>query len=112
MTTPTIPNVPLPPGAVHADDWQPYEPPYRIVTGPTRVIGSYGVWAAAAQFADGSIDDGSQVEHPTVHVTLTGGRDDLTTAEARQLARALIAAADQFDEALNAEGGDNTGVTR
>jgi hypothetical protein len=102
MTT----TVPLPPGAVFADDWEDDEPqPYRIIMGADRgpVVGNYGdqvrVWTGAAQLADGSVDDGSQIQQPCVHISnrntdCIGG---LTAAQARQLARALIAAADEID---------------
>ena len=60
------------------------------------------VMTAAIQFADGRIDDGI-VEPPSVHV---GGTADkpLSPAQARQFARALIAAAGEADAMVGAPG--------
>ena len=51
------------------------------------------VQAAAIQFADGSIDDGSVHEPPHVYL----GDDGLTSVQARELAAALIETADEVD---------------
>jgi len=48
------------------------------------------------QLGDGSIDDGSKIECPKVWIEL-GGNDSLTPVEARQVARALLEAADEMD---------------
>jgi hypothetical protein len=48
------------------------------------------------QLGDGSIDDGSKIEYPKVWIEL-GEDNSLTANDARQLARALMAAADEVD---------------
>jgi hypothetical protein len=97
MTT-TIPDVPVPPGA-RPDDWQDDSPlPYRVLLGDVRSIDGLHVDVAnvqvtAIQFSDGRVDDGSVHEPPHVYF-----RDDaLSTAQARELAAALIEAADTVD---------------
>ena len=51
------------------------------------------VQASAVQFADGSIDDGGVHEPPHVYL----GDDGLTSAQARELAAALLDTADEVD---------------
>ena len=97
MTTTPPPDVPLPAGAAVADDWQPGPAPYRIVLGTKRRIGEVEVQTSVAQFADGTIDHAGKIELPTVHVQAYWGDNGLTAGQARQLARALIAAADELD---------------
>ena len=56
--------VPLPAGAVFADDWQPEDPqPYRVIMGADRGIDGRDlrVRTSAIQFADGRIDGGQGV---------------------------------------------------
>jgi hypothetical protein len=101
--------VQLPVGAVSADVSQDVQSaPYRIVCGAGRHVDSLSgfednnvvVSIAAIQFVDGSVDDGSRgIEAPTVHIldnnvqTITG----ITASHARELAAALVAAADEID---------------
>jgi hypothetical protein len=99
-TTPRRPTVPLPVGAVKADDWESRggEMPYRIARGADRGVDgvpSTVVWTSVVQFADGTLDDGSRTEPPSVHVE--NPDRGLTSAQARQLARLLISAADEVD---------------
>jgi sirohydrochlorin ferrochelatase len=94
MTTTTPTNIPLPAGAVKADDWQNIDAqPFRIVLGAQRPINGHPavVGTAAAQLTDGAVDDGSRVEPPTVYIQKGNSQaiDELTAAQARQLARAL-----------------------
>ena len=51
------------------------------------------VQAAAFQYSDGRIDDGSVHEPPHVYL----GENGLTSTQARELAAALIATADEVD---------------
>jgi hypothetical protein len=91
-------NHTLPAGAVFADDWDGRNRPYRIVRGPNRdVDGRVTVRTSAAQWADGRIDTGP-FEPRYVHVETPGANGGvLTSSQARQVARALIAAADEID---------------
>jgi len=97
-TTNPHPDVPLPPGTASSDDWQsgPTYPSYRIINGADRGIDGteVEVWTSATQFADGSID--TDDDPPAVRVR-SSWEDGITAGQARQLARALIAAADEID---------------
>ncbi len=99
-------SVRLPAGAVEADEWQSGPPVYRVVFGVTRhVKGQHGaigtVRPTAIQLADGTIDDGSSVEPPVVHVNLEPGYA-LTAAQTRDLAQLLVAAAAEADQMSSA----------
>lgn len=102
MTTTAPHDITPPPGAAVVDDWEPGPPPYRIILGIERNIDDYtggrGVqtWTSVAQFADGTIDRVGEIDLPMVHVDVSG--DGLTAGQARQLARVLIAAADELGE--------------
>ena len=90
--------VPLPAGAVFADDWQPEDPqPYRVIMGADRGIDGRDlrVRTSAIQFADGRID-GGRIERPGVHVDDIGDHT-LTAGQARELAAVLLAAADEVE---------------
>src|ERR1700682_2614559 len=98
MTTTTIPDVPVPPGA-RPDTWQDDSPlPYRALLGEVRGIDGVDtdlvcVQVTAVQFSDGRVDDGSVHEPPHVYL-----RDDaLSAAQAHALAALLIEAADEVD---------------
>ena len=96
-TADSLADVPVPAGA-HSDDWQNDAVPDRVLFGEwRRIVGvdtdRLSVAPSAIQLADGRIDDGSAYEPPQVHL-----RDDcLTPAQARELAAALIEAADLLD---------------
>jgi hypothetical protein len=83
MTTTTIPDVPVPPGA-RPDTWQDDSPlPYRVLLGEVRGIDGVNtdhvsVQTTAIQFSDGRLDDGSVHDPPHVYL----GDDALTTARA------------------------------
>ena len=65
-----------------------------VSSATSRVGSNYTtVQATAVQFADGRIDDGSVHEPPRVYL----GDDGLTSAQARELAAALIETADEVD---------------
>lgn len=108
MTT-TTPDIPLPAGFVGADAWQTYgaEMPYRIIFGADRTVTDHAVHisTAAFQLADGSIETRASGA-PGIAI-LDGDRDTglvpLTTAQARELARALIAAAEELDALTEGE---------
>jgi hypothetical protein len=81
------------------DTWQDDSPlPYRVLLGEVRGIDGVDtdlvcVHPTAIQFSDGRVDDGSVHEPPSVYL-----RDDaLSTAQARDLAAALIEVADELD---------------
>lgn len=95
MTTITT-ALPEPAGAVSIDAWEDTAEPYRYFTGSSWVVdvdrsehGSVTVVIDGVQEADGRTE-----RHVCVHV-LTGYEDLLTPQEARELARALIDAADE-----------------
>lgn len=99
MTTTSPHDLFVPPG-FSADDWQDDVPlPNRILLGEIRAIDGIevdlvSVQVTAIQYSDGRIDDGSVHEPPHVYL-----RDDaLSTAPARKLAPALIAAADEVEQ--------------
>jgi len=98
MTTATNPQPDVaPPAGTTADIWEG-TPPERIVYSANRGIPDYDVtvWTSANQFADGTLDDGSRSEPPSVHLNVwasTGMNSD----QARILAAVLIEAADEID---------------
>lgn len=95
-TTPTPrPNVPLPAGALSADIWEYGE---RVVLGPPHSVpmrSDVVVRASAIQRADGTV--APRPEPPAVRVDLDSDVE-FTAEQARQLAAALLDAADQADE--------------
>lgn len=97
MTTSPVPQpVPLPTGAVFADVWEVEDPlPQRLVTGAYRgLTGSdIRVWTSAIQWANGGIAL-QQPDPPRVHI---GGDIELSSDQARELAAALLEAADEID---------------
>jgi hypothetical protein len=98
MTTFTIPDVPVPPGA-RPDTWQDDSPlPYRILLGEVRGIDGVDtdlvcVQPTAVQFADGRFDDGSVHEPPHVYLC----DHAFTAMQAREVAALLIETADEVD---------------
>jgi len=98
----------LPVAAVEADGWQPGPPAYRVVLGAIRDInGTHGVVgnvrSTVIQFADGTIDDGSTVEPPSIHVYIEQGYA-LTAAQTRDLAQLLDAAAVEVELMSSGDG--------
>ena len=88
------PDVPLPTGVASAGGWQPNDPlPYRVVLGEDRGVTDHNVvvHTVAIQFADGRIAD-ARIKAATVY----SGRG-LSSTQARELAAALLEAADQLD---------------
>jgi|tagenome__1003787_1003787.scaffolds.fasta_scaffold15078088_1 hypothetical protein len=59
MTTATHPPVPLPVGALTAEDWQPDGPlTYRIFEDEPRALEEgISVWTHGVQYQDGRVDD-------------------------------------------------------
>jgi hypothetical protein len=104
QTKPHAPGVPLPPGANVVDDWHEFRYEYRLIATETREVEgtNVGIELSACQFPDQSfLDDGREFPKISVLTSCPGGWSSLgveVAAEgARQLARALIAAADQLD---------------
>jgi hypothetical protein len=116
MNTASTPHpavVALPAKAVSTEDWQPNGDGrfYRFFEGETREIATesthsphnVGLFAHAAQYHDGAIDDGA-IEPPGVSLH-TGNEDGprtdtgivLSSSAARQLADVLVMAADEID---------------
>jgi len=90
--TPTIPNIPLPDGAVRAFEWESPEhtgcPDWlRNFDGTTRMAEGIEVTAEGVQYGDGRVD------YPMIRVRDVDPDTPLTIHEARELAAALVAAA-------------------
>ena len=93
-TTHCHPDVPLPTDVVAASDWQANDPlPYRIILGEDRGITNHkmAVHTVAIQFADGRIADGR------IKAAIVYSGQGLSSTQARELAAALLEAADQLD---------------
>ena len=93
-TTDCYPDVPLPTGVEAAGGWQLNDRlPYRVVLGEDRGVTDHNVvvHTVAIQFADGRIAD-ARIKAATVY----SGRG-LSSTQARELAAALLEAADQLD---------------
>jgi hypothetical protein len=115
MTTATpLNDVPLPPGAqANEDDWAACDNQCRIIHGPTRTIAKdVFVHSTAVQLPDGSLEhnDGCGGEAPSVTISCDWS-ENLTVPQARQLAAAIVAAADEVD-AWTAWAADLDEVTR
>lgn len=102
MTTTTISPVPLPAGAVLAEEWQPGGPlTYRVFEGEERAISDgIRVWTHGIQYDDGRIDDDTRErcsEAPGISVDGVFWEKNLSGETARQLADLLVMAADEVD---------------
>jgi hypothetical protein len=96
-TAHTIPNVPMPDGAVKAEEWQPER--YRVFEGEQRYINeSISVWTHGLQNADGSIDDGTSREAPGIAVSGIHWEHGIDAETARRLADFLVMAADEVGQ--------------
>ncbi|WP_094357631.1 hypothetical protein [Mycobacterium marinum] len=82
-------TIPLPPGADSSQSWDDWGHKYRVVWTGTTEIADTAVRGSAIQFPDGKIDPGVQ-EPPLVMV----GESQFTTAQARELAAAIVASAE------------------
>jgi hypothetical protein len=100
QNTTTNPTVAPPAGAEFVDEWQPGPPTYRVIFGPTRLVGEAEVHSSVTQFADGTIDrsrlsdDLTQrhealIEEPKVHVGVDADLG-LTVDQATELAAVII----------------------
>ncbi|MGB7165495.1 MAG: hypothetical protein WBD70_20570 [Mycobacterium sp.] len=104
--TATTPTVTLPPGFDHAGDWEASgaDMPYRLIwsADADRTITDHAVRLElhAFQFADGSIASRWLGESPGIAVP-DGNKETgiwpLNNDQARELAAALLAAADELD---------------
>jgi hypothetical protein len=95
-------SVRLPLAAVMADKWEPIVPTWRVVFGATRdIAGAHGVVGTVRptviQFADGTVDDGTRIEPPVIHIQIDAG-EALTAVQTRQLAQLLIGAATEAEQ--------------
>jgi hypothetical protein len=105
MTTTTTSEVPPPSGAHTLSTWEEWGGDYRVVWGADRLVPASDISLAphAVQLRDGSIDDGAVAEPLGIAVEEIGddGRRgehfSVTVQGARNLAEALLAAADELD---------------
>ena len=96
---PALADVTPPPGAVSATAWQlDMRQPYRVVFGSDHTVTDHTVevYTTAIQFPDGSLDDGSEVEPPQVWIYRADDNPS-SSDQARELARAIMAAAEELD---------------
>jgi hypothetical protein len=106
MATITHPDLPVPAGAYVLSDWDEADNEYRIIsTAPKEVEGTdVGVSVDAPQLRDGSLISRPRL-NPIVRVDSRSTNPnfkwdqclELSIAGARQVARALLEAADQLD---------------
>jgi hypothetical protein len=93
-TAPTnpYPNVPLPTGAVQAEDWTDVGKPeaFRLFTGPRHDVDGRFVETFGSQQVDGSI------EEVWIRTNLYPD-DEISADESRRLASAFLAVADELD---------------
>jgi hypothetical protein len=83
-------DLPMPGGVQLAEHWQPDGDEWaRAFDGTSRTVKDTDVWIVGEQRASGAINR-------VIHVYL-GGTDDLHSDDARQLAAALVEAADEID---------------
>ncbi len=68
---------------------------FRCIEGRHRGRDGVTVMASAIQLGDGSIDNGAAVAAPLIFTAVPG--DGITIGQARALAAALLAAADEVD---------------
>ena len=88
-------SVPLPAGAIAADEWRPDG--YRVFEGEERHIGeSITVWTHGIRHDDGHIDDGT-TEAPGISVDGVFWDTAISSDTARRLADLLVMAADEID---------------
>jgi hypothetical protein len=97
-TTNPIANLPIPAG-FSADDWADIESPhaFRTLWGLQRSIGDGAavVRASLMQYPDGTVETDDD-ESPCIHIDIC--RDwGLTREEAREVATAILAVADELD---------------
>jgi hypothetical protein len=99
MTTNLLANIPTPAGAGHVGEWIDLDTPtpFRFFEGSRRLVerpdrGNADVWIIGVQHADGAARDIDVVLRMPYH------DESLTVVQARQLAAALLAAADEADE--------------
>lgn len=92
-----------PPAGAQADAWQDNNgQSYRTIYGAARGVADrpdISLSPAAVQFADGTVDNGDQLEPPVVYVEFDSERG-LTASDAQALATALVDAAADLDRWL------------
>ena len=99
MMSSSTSGVSLPPGTQNPDGWQDNVgglPPYRIVCGQDRHVREIEgiIGTSAVQYPDGTID---QTADDSPRVWAEYGAANMTSAQARQFAAEIVAAADEVD---------------
>jgi hypothetical protein len=86
------PNAPVPVGATNVDEWDDVGKPeaFRLFKRKVWEHSAYSVYVQGTQLADGSVEE-------IVIKTNLHSDDDLSPRDARRVAAALIAAADEVD---------------
>ncbi len=99
-TKPDLADEVTPPAGAQGDAWQHNNgQSYRIIYGTARGVADrpdISLSPAAVQFANGTVDNGDQLEPAVVYVDFDGERG-LTASDARALATALVDAAADLD---------------
>lgn len=95
MTTTTIPNVPIPAGAVSVQNWDRGGRLFYGAVSPT--IPASGWMPADVRISTGGVQDGDGTYEWEICVGPLDPDNPLTAAQARQIGEALIAAADELD---------------
>ena len=99
-TQPDLAGEVTPPAGAQGDAWQLNNgKSYRTIYGTARGVADrpdISLSPAAVQFADGTVDNGDQIEPPVLYVEFDSERG-LTAVQARALATALVNAAAQLD---------------
>ncbi len=99
MTSTNTLRTPDTPHGTEPADWQHHAGiTFRLPYGTARTVPERPdivVRCTAVQLGDGSIDTGSVIEPPGVHVEVGGGHP-LTIDQARRLAAEVLAAAEQL----------------
>lgn len=95
------PDVPLPPGATPGvGDWSRWDNEYRIIYGAERKIVHSEAWvqASAVQLPDGRLDSKTGPSRSAPGISVPSHWEEyLSSSQARQLAGAIVAAADELD---------------
>jgi hypothetical protein len=99
MSTPS--DVTLPSGVARVNDWEPDgdQAHYRFIVGATRTLTDHPIRVSvhAFQWSDGTLDDGDILSAPGIAIHDADAGRPLNSDQARELAEALLEAADEFD---------------
>ena len=86
-------DVPLPAGSHAISTWKDWDNEYRVIWTPGVQIANICVCGSAIQLPDGSVDAAGVVEAPMVTI----GESQVTVAQARGLAAAIVATAELIE---------------